>query len=81
MESMMQFKAEYISLEDRLRLRIRKGETEFLVWLTRRYTRLLLEVLEKVGDATDDKTEESSKKRSSLQSVKEAIKASNVMPL
>ncbi|OOZ38170.1 hypothetical protein BOW53_16385 [Solemya pervernicosa gill symbiont] len=73
----MQFKAEYISLEDRLRLRIRKGETEFLVWLTRRYTKLLLEVLEKVSDATEDKTEESEQKKEAVatERKKEAIKS------
>jgi hypothetical protein len=40
---------EYVSQEDRLRLRIRKDKAEFMVWLTRRYTKLLLGVLEKVG--------------------------------
>jgi hypothetical protein len=54
-----QFNVEYVPLEDRLRLRIRMGEAEFLLWLTRRYTGLLLGVLEKVGDApqTTDGTE------------------------
>jgi hypothetical protein len=45
----IQFNVEYVPLEDRLRLRIRKDEAEYMVWLTRRYTKLLLGVLDKVS--------------------------------
>jgi hypothetical protein len=49
--ALIQFNVEYVSVEDRLRLRMRHGDTEFLLWLTRRYTKLLLNVLEKIAGA------------------------------